>query len=82
MAWWVYILECGDGSLYTGMTKDVDARVKTHKSGKGSKYVAARGVSKMLCKKQCKDRSEAAKIEALIKKLPRSHKIPFLKSLP
>ena len=37
--WYVYILECQDGSFYTGVAKDIDARMKAHATGKGSKYV-------------------------------------------
>ena len=41
--WYVYILECQDGSFYTGVTNDVDARMKAHAEGKGSKYVYRKG---------------------------------------
>ncbi len=40
--WFVYILECSDGTLYTGYTNDVDARVKKHNAGKGAKYTKSR----------------------------------------
>ena len=41
--WWVYILRCGDGTFYTGVTTDVLARLETHRSGKGAKYTRSRG---------------------------------------
>ena len=41
--WFAYILRCGDGSLYTGITTDVDARLEAHRSGKGAKYTRGRG---------------------------------------
>lgn len=71
----VYILECLDGSYYTGVTNDVDKRMKTHKSGKGSKYVRSHGFSHLIATKNCKDKSDACKIEWLIKKLPREKKL-------
>ena len=43
MLWYVYILRCGDGTLYTGITDDVDRRLAVHRSGKGAKYTRGRG---------------------------------------
>ena len=43
MAWYVYILRCGDGTLYTGMTDDVQRRLDAHRAGKGAKYTRGRG---------------------------------------
>ncbi|HIF72023.1 MAG TPA: hypothetical protein EYQ61_05670 [Dehalococcoidia bacterium] len=48
MTWYVYILECSDGSFYTGATNDVERRMKQHKEGKGSKYVYQKGFRKLL----------------------------------
>ena len=45
--WYVYILECGDGSFYTGVTTDIDARIKAHAEGKGSKCVYSKGFKKL-----------------------------------
>ena len=75
--WFVYILECCDGSYYTGVTNDIDKRMKTHCSGKGSKYVAKKGFKQLLRTMECKDKSEACKIEYQIKQLPRSEKLGF-----
>jgi len=73
--WCVYILECGDGSFYTGVTTDVDARIKAHAEGRGSKYVYKRGFKKLLQVKPCKDKSDACKCEYAIKQLPRTEKL-------
>ena len=73
--WFVYILECCDGSYYTGVTNDLDARMEKHSSGKGSKYVAKKGFKQLLFAKPCKDKSDACKAEYYVKKLPRNEKL-------
>ena len=73
--WYVYLLECNDGSYYTGVTIDVDERIATHKAGKGSKYVAQKGVKKLLRAKPYLTKSDAYKEEYRIKQLPRQQKI-------
>ena len=75
--WYVYILECCDGSLYTGITNDVDKRMIAHESGSGSKYVARKGFAKLLHVIKIEDKSSAAKLEYAIKHLPRHKKIDF-----
>ena len=73
--WQVYILECQDGSFYTGVTTDINARIKAHAIGKGSKYVKIKGFKKLLKTKKCKDKSDACKSEYAIKQLPRNKKL-------
>jgi len=73
--WCVYLLECGDGSFYTGVTNDVDSRMNLHINGKGSKYVYKKGFKQLLRVKPCKDKSDACKCEYVIKKLSRSEKL-------
>ena len=73
--WFVYLLECCDGSFYCGVSNDVDARMDAHASGKGSKYVRKKGFRKLLRTQECADRSEACKCECEIKKLPRGEKV-------
>lgn len=73
--WFVYILECSDGSFYTGVTNDLDKRMGVHASGKGSKYVREKGFRKLLRSMECKDKSEACRFEYEIKQLPRSEKM-------
>jgi len=78
--WFVYLLECGDGTFYTGVTNDVDKRMKDHAEGKGSKYVYRKGFKKLIAAKPCKDKSEACKAEYQIKKLPRNQKLDWFKA--
>ena len=75
--WCVYILECQDGSFYTGVTNDVDARMNAHAEGKGSKCVYGKGFKKLLRVRPCKDKSEACKCEYEIKQLPRRKKLDW-----
>jgi len=72
--WFVYLVECKDGSLYTGVTNDLDKRMKAHASGKGSKYVYRKGFRALVEQKKCRNRSEACKAEYAIKKLFRHQK--------
>lgn len=74
--WSVYILKCGDGTLYTGVTTDTARREKEHNSAKaGAKYTRARQPVKLIYKEACTDRSLAQKREAAIKKLSRKEKL-------
>ena len=77
--WFVYVLECGDGSYYIGVTNDVDKRMKAHAEGKGSKYVYKKGFGRLLFAKLCGSRSDACKAEYQIKRLPRSEKLGWFK---
>jgi len=75
--WYVYILECLDGSYYTGITDNIEKRMKAHKSGRGSKYVLSRGFGNFIASKTCSDKSEALKTEYKIKQLSKSEKLKF-----
>ncbi|MDP3882364.1 MAG: GIY-YIG nuclease family protein [Nanoarchaeota archaeon] len=75
--WFVYILECQDSSFYTGVTNDLDKRMKAHASGKGSKYVSKKGFRQLLAWKSCADKSDACKCEYQIKQLPRNQKLSW-----
>lgn len=75
--WHVYILECCDGSFYTGVTNDIDARMKAHATGKGSKYVYQKGFKELLKTKECKNKSDACKYEYAIKQLPKNMKLSW-----
>jgi putative endonuclease len=72
--WAVYILRCGDGSFYTGIAKDVGARVKLHREGRGAAYTRTRLPVKLLYQQEGLTRSEALVREAEIKAMPRSKK--------
>jgi putative endonuclease len=73
--WFCYILECSDGTLYTGITNDLGKRVHKHNSGKGAKYTKTRLPAILKWSVQCSNKSEASKLEWKIKKLPRSKKL-------
>ena len=75
---WVYVLECGDGSYYTGWTNDLAKRVRTHQSGKGGKYTRSRLPVKLIKKWRAKDRRAAMVREALFKALSRKGKESIL----
>jgi len=75
--WYVYILECQDGSFYTGVTNDVDVRMKAHAEGKGSKYVYNKGFKELLRVKSCNNKSDACKCEYTIKQLPKNRKLDW-----
>ena len=72
--WTVYILRCGDGSLYTGIAKDVQARVKQHSEGRGATYTRTRLPVKLLYQQESLTHSKALIREAQIKAMPRSKK--------
>ncbi len=81
MSYFVYILECSDGSLYTGITKDVAKRLDEHNSShKGAKYTKARRPVKLLYQESSLDRSTASKREYEIKKLTRLKKLQLIKT--
>ena len=74
MSWYVYILRCGDGTLYTGITDDIPRRLAAHRSGKGAKYTRGRGTLKLAYAEEVPDKSAALRREAAIKKLSRAEK--------
>ena len=76
--WYVYILECSDGTLYTGITTDLDKRLKTHNNGKGAKYTKARLPVVLKASFEAEDRSSASKEEYRIKQLTRKEKIELI----
>jgi putative endonuclease len=78
MMWIVYILECTDGSLYTGITNDLDRRMKAHTSGKGAKYTKRRGPFTIRYIEHHDSKSAALQREAAIKSLDRPAKISLI----
>lgn len=73
--WFVYLLRCADGSLYTGITKDVGRRVKQHNAGTASKYTRSRLPVELVYHETHPDQSSALKREAAIKGLDRQEKL-------
>jgi len=70
----VYMLECADKSLYTGITNDLDRRMAEHEAGKGAKYTKGRGPFRLVYRETCQGRAEASRRETAIKLLSREHK--------
>jgi putative endonuclease len=73
-SWYVYLIECQDGSIYTGIAIDVDARYAAHASGKGARYTRARPPRRLLASLPHPDRSAATKAEYRIKQLSPTQK--------
>ena len=81
MNWQVYILQCSDGSLYTGITNDLELRVKTNNSGRGAKYTKNRLPVRLVYKEYTKDKSQSLRRELEIKKLSRLAKKELINSI-
>jgi len=78
MMWYLYILRCRDGSLYTGITTDVDKRLEAHRAGKGAKYTRGRGPLELVYSEACGDHSTALRREMEVKALPREEKLKLI----
>ena len=76
--WFVYLLECRDGSYYAGITTDVAARFAAHLAGKGARYTRARPPLRVLASAAYPDRSSASKAEWALKQQPRARKLAWL----
>ena len=74
MNWLVYMLECSDNSLYTGITNNLEERLKKHQSGNGAKYLRGRLPIRLVYKENFINRSEATKRELYIKKMSKKEK--------
>ncbi|MDA1129686.1 MAG: GIY-YIG nuclease family protein [Chloroflexi bacterium] len=75
MNWTVYILQCADGTLYTGITNDLERRLAEHQSGQGAKYTRGRGPLRIVYQEDCRDRALASKREIEIKSMDRKAKL-------
>ena len=75
VSWYLYIIRLENGSLYTGITTDIDRRFSEHQSGKkGAKFLRGKGVLTLVYSCEVSDRSEASKLEAQVKKMSKSDK--------
>ncbi len=74
----VYIVECADGSLYTGWAVDVEQRVKVHNAGRGARYTRLHGPVKLVYAEELPDRVAAMKRELEIKRWPRARKLKLI----
>jgi putative endonuclease len=78
MAWHVYIIECDDGSLYTGITTDLTKRLAAHNAGRGAKYTKSRRPVQLRYSEAAQDRSHASQREYAIKSLSKSAKAKLM----
>ena len=76
--YYVYILRCADGTLYTGYTGDVERRLRVHNSGKGAKYTRSRRPVSLAYAEEWPDKSSALRREAAIKRLSRADKLALI----
>jgi putative endonuclease len=74
-----YILECADGTFYTGWTTDLDRRLKAHNAGRGAKYTRLRRPVRLVYSESLPDRSAAQKRELAIKRWPRAKKVALVR---
>lgn len=72
--WFVYILRCGDGSLYTGITTDLARRLDAHRRGKGARYTRTRLPLELVYSESAPDRASASAREYALRKLKRAEK--------
>ena len=79
MSWFVYLIECKDGSIYTGIAVDVKARYAAHMNGKGARYTRSHPPRRLLAAVEFPDRSEASKAEYRIKQLSPREKRAFVR---
>jgi putative endonuclease len=72
--WYVYIARCSDGSLYTGIAKDVVARIAAHDAGKGARYTKGRGPLTVWGVRRCDSKGDALRLERAVKRLSQQNK--------
>lgn len=78
MSWVCYVLQCADGTLYTGITNDLERRLAAHNAGEGAKYTRGRTPVTLAYCEACSDKSAALKREIDIKGLPRTKKLALV----
>lgn len=78
MSYYVYLLRCRDGTLYTGYTDDPERRLRVHNAGKGAKYTRSRLPVELVYQEQCPDKSAALRREREIKRMRRAEKLALI----
>lgn len=81
-AWSVYLLRCCDGTLYCGITNDVERRLAMHESGRGARYTRGRAPLELVHVERARGRSDALKKEAAWKRLSRAKKLAKIAARP
>lgn len=79
--WKLYILLCGDGTLYTGISTDPQRRLKAHRMGKGAKYTRGRGPLRLVYQEFCGTHSAALRRELEVKAMTREEKLAIIDSI-
>jgi len=77
-SWWVYILRCGDGTLYTGITVDIPNRLAQHRAGTGARYTRGRDPLELVYQEPAHSHASAARREAAIKRISRRRKLDLI----
>ncbi len=80
--WFLYLLECRDGSFYAGISTDVQARFACHVAGKGARYTRSRPPLRVLAVCQYPDRASASRAEWQLKRQPRARKLAWMQQAP
>lgn len=78
--WYLYLIECDDGSLYTGITTDVERRYAAHVAGKGARYTRMKKPVRLVGFRECGSRSNALKAELALKKLAPPKKLQAIQT--
>ena len=78
MSYYVYLLRCRDGTIYTGYTDDPERRLRVHNAGKGAKYTRSRLPVELVYQEQCPDKSAALRREREIKGMRRAEKLALI----
>lgn len=73
-AWFVYVARCSDGTLYTGIARDVRARIAAHDAGRGARYTRGRGPLEVCATRRCPSMGDALRLELAVKRLSRAEK--------
>ena len=81
MPWFVYVIECKDSKLYTGITNNLERRIKNHNSGNGCRFTKYRTPVKLRYSEDCPTKPEALKREAQIKRMEKSEKLALIETL-
>ncbi len=76
--WYLYVLQCGDNTLYTGITNDLERRIKQHSNGTASRYTRSRLPVALAYQERCRNKSSALKKECRMKSLPRKEKQEYI----
>ncbi len=76
--WFIYLIRCRNGHLYTGISTDITRRFGAHQAGKGAKYLRGKGPLELVYQKKIGTRSEALKAEIMVKSMSRPAKLAMI----